>query len=365
MSIERANEFGFAPAHDVPISYLQRIRTYYQALGYGAPYEWAHYTEVPFRPLPKPLSRCRIGLITTAAPVREGAGDQGPGRPTTPRRSSMRSSRATPASTMISGSRMSHRSPAHHGRGSGDVLSAGRAASQRCVGPHRLAGAALSRRSDQPKPSRDAGDRWARDRGTVQGGCCRRGHLGAQLSRMPPDRQPGGAPVGAGRHRQRGDGLRQGHRRAGGCAASAVFRLPARQLCRGGPRMRRRKQFRRCDGTAKPMQTAATPAAPGKADPNKTFKGYALTELSAAGLLYDPKAKATYHKALGPFPRSRGWRSWTVRVRRTSRSRWPVPTTCSSALARTTTATRTTSCCCIQGRRTSCTARSISAASPR
>ena len=81
MSIERANEFGFAPAHDVPIPYLQRIRTYYQALGYGAPYEWAHCTEVPFQPLPQPLSRCRIGLITTAAPFRESAGDQGPGAP--------------------------------------------------------------------------------------------------------------------------------------------------------------------------------------------------------------------------------------------------------------------------------------------
>ena len=81
MSIERANEFGFAPTHDVPIPYLQRIRTYYQALGYGAPYEWAHYAEVPFSPLPRPLSRCRIGLITTAAPFQEGAGDQGPGAP--------------------------------------------------------------------------------------------------------------------------------------------------------------------------------------------------------------------------------------------------------------------------------------------
>ena len=63
------------------------------------------------------------------------------------------------------------------------------------------------------------------------------------------------------------------------------------------------QKFRRCDGTAKPMQTAA--AAPlrltGKADPNKTFKGYALTELTAAGLLYDAKAKAIYYKALGPL----------------------------------------------------------------
>lgn len=81
MSSERLDEFGFAPAHDVPIPYLQRISTYYQALGYGAPYEWAHFAEVPFRPLQKPLSRCRIALITTAAPFQAGAGDQGPGAP--------------------------------------------------------------------------------------------------------------------------------------------------------------------------------------------------------------------------------------------------------------------------------------------
>ena len=62
------------------------------------------------------------------------------------------------------------------------------------------------------------------------------------------------------------------------------------------------QKFRRCDGTAKPVQTATVAAAAqGKADPNKTFKGYALEELSASGLLYDPKAKASYYKALGPL----------------------------------------------------------------
>ncbi len=64
---------------DAPIPYLQRIRTYYQALGYGAPYEWAHFTEVPFKPLTKPLAQCRLTLITTAAPYQPGKGDQGPG----------------------------------------------------------------------------------------------------------------------------------------------------------------------------------------------------------------------------------------------------------------------------------------------
>jgi hypothetical protein len=37
------------------------------------------------------------------------------------------------------------------------------------------------------------------------------------------------------------------------------------------------------------------------ANAQKTFKGYSLTELTAAGLLYDPKAKAAYYKALGPL----------------------------------------------------------------
>jgi hypothetical protein len=74
-------EFGFAPAEDSPICYLQRIRTYYEALGYGAPYEWAHYSGVPFHPLVKPLARCRLTIITTAAPYQPDKGDQGPGAP--------------------------------------------------------------------------------------------------------------------------------------------------------------------------------------------------------------------------------------------------------------------------------------------
>ena len=72
------------------------------------------------------------------------------------------------------------------------------------------------------------------------------------------------------------------------------------------------QKFRRCEGTAKPMQTAAAapvaaqaaPAASqgqGSGNTAKIFKGYALTELSAAGLLYNAKAKEIYHKALGPL----------------------------------------------------------------
>ena len=35
---EDGRELGFAAADDAPIPYLQRIRSYYQALGYGAPH---------------------------------------------------------------------------------------------------------------------------------------------------------------------------------------------------------------------------------------------------------------------------------------------------------------------------------------
>jgi len=68
-----------ASDHDVPIPYRERISTYYQTLGYGAPYRWAHYAEVPFAPLKKPLAESRIGLVTTAAPYQPDKGDQGPG----------------------------------------------------------------------------------------------------------------------------------------------------------------------------------------------------------------------------------------------------------------------------------------------
>jgi hypothetical protein len=68
----------FAPEADLPLPYLHRIRTYYQALGYGAPYRWAQYAEVPFAPLAKPLSETRVALVTTAAPYDPDKGDQGP-----------------------------------------------------------------------------------------------------------------------------------------------------------------------------------------------------------------------------------------------------------------------------------------------
>ncbi|HEY1301724.1 MAG TPA: glycine/sarcosine/betaine reductase selenoprotein B family protein [Stellaceae bacterium] len=74
-------DLGFAPDHDAPIPYMRRIADYYAALGYGAPYRWAHHAAVPFHRLDKPLSAARVALITTAALYQPDKGDQGPGAP--------------------------------------------------------------------------------------------------------------------------------------------------------------------------------------------------------------------------------------------------------------------------------------------
>ena len=58
-------------AHRTFISYIDRTRELYLAQGYGNPYQWAYFDEVPFTRLPRPLSGCRLTLITTASPVRE------------------------------------------------------------------------------------------------------------------------------------------------------------------------------------------------------------------------------------------------------------------------------------------------------
>src|SRR5215470_2249722 len=68
-----------AAQDDVPIQYMARTRAYYRALGYDAPYRWAHNVDAPFQPLHKPLSQSRITIITTAAPFDPANGDQGPG----------------------------------------------------------------------------------------------------------------------------------------------------------------------------------------------------------------------------------------------------------------------------------------------
>ena len=68
-----------AAQDDVSIQYMARTRAYYRALGYDAPYRWAHNVDAPFQSLKKPLAQSRVALVTTAAPFDPAKGDQGPG----------------------------------------------------------------------------------------------------------------------------------------------------------------------------------------------------------------------------------------------------------------------------------------------
>jgi D-proline reductase (dithiol) PrdB len=75
------SELLFAPELDQPVRYIERTRNYYLGLGYETPYVWAHYSNVPFTPLQKPLSQSTLGLVTTAVPFDASKGPQGPNAP--------------------------------------------------------------------------------------------------------------------------------------------------------------------------------------------------------------------------------------------------------------------------------------------
>jgi hypothetical protein len=58
------------------VRYIDKTRAYYQAEGYDKPYEWAHFDHIPFTPFASigaPLSRCRVGVVTTAEMARRNA----------------------------------------------------------------------------------------------------------------------------------------------------------------------------------------------------------------------------------------------------------------------------------------------------
>jgi len=52
--------------HRTFVSYIDKSREYYAARGYSNPYRWAHFAQVPFATLPRPLSQSVVTLITTA-----------------------------------------------------------------------------------------------------------------------------------------------------------------------------------------------------------------------------------------------------------------------------------------------------------
>ena len=49
----------------MPVDYMERIREKYETLGYGV-YQWVFNGDMPpWRPLPKPLAECRLGLVAS------------------------------------------------------------------------------------------------------------------------------------------------------------------------------------------------------------------------------------------------------------------------------------------------------------
>ncbi|AWP77350.1 reductase [Bordetella bronchiseptica] len=54
------------PCMGTPVRYIDKTRDYYLSQGYEKPYQWAQYDDVPFTPLGKPLSECRVTLISTS-----------------------------------------------------------------------------------------------------------------------------------------------------------------------------------------------------------------------------------------------------------------------------------------------------------
>ena len=62
------------------VGYMERTRGFYEAQGYEKGYRWAHFDDVPFQPLRKPLSASTVAVVVTSTPTGED------GRPVLPKR---------------------------------------------------------------------------------------------------------------------------------------------------------------------------------------------------------------------------------------------------------------------------------------
>jgi D-proline reductase (dithiol) PrdB len=67
------------PARRIFVSYVDKSREYYLAQNFNNPYRWAHNATAPWTPLSKPLSRSRVGLVTTASLVTWTTPEPAPG----------------------------------------------------------------------------------------------------------------------------------------------------------------------------------------------------------------------------------------------------------------------------------------------
>ena len=227
------DQLGFAPDYDSPVPYMQRTRDYYTAIGYTTPYRWAHYIDAPFQPLKKPLAQSRVTIITTAAQYDPAKGDQGPGAAynggakfyqvydgDTSKQHDLRISHI--------GYDRKHTTATD----SGTWFPLPQLLKAESRGADRRGRAALLRRADQSQPSRHHRYRCAGNPGALPRRQGRRRRDRAELPGLPPDLRAGGASSRSQRYSHRGDGLRQGHRRARRRAAFSVLGFPARQFRR-------------------------------------------------------------------------------------------------------------------------------------
>ncbi len=54
------------------VRYIDRTRDYYLAKGYDRSYQWAHFEDVPFTRLSKPLAESRVVLVSTSEIAERG-----------------------------------------------------------------------------------------------------------------------------------------------------------------------------------------------------------------------------------------------------------------------------------------------------
>ncbi len=138
-----------------PIAYIERTRSYYQALGYKAPYNWARFDEVPFQPPGRPIVGMRVAIVTTAAPFQPDKGDQGPGAAYDAAAKFYRVYSGTTGTMPDLPCR--HRSRPHDGRGYRHMVSVGGPAARRASGADRSNGREVPRSAQQPLAARHPG----------------------------------------------------------------------------------------------------------------------------------------------------------------------------------------------------------------
>ena len=64
------------------VKYIDRTRAYYLSQGYQEPYKWAHFEDVPFARLKKPLAQSTVALVSTSdVAVREDDNETPKGDP--------------------------------------------------------------------------------------------------------------------------------------------------------------------------------------------------------------------------------------------------------------------------------------------